>query len=69
MPNFPRYRTDSYRNAIKAIPGIADKVVVDFGCGSGLLAMFAAQAGAKKVWCVEKSRIRARTEKVVEANG
>lgn len=51
-------RTLAYKNAVVQNPSVfKDKVVLDVGCGSGILSMIAAKAGAKKVYAVEKSEI------------
>ena len=45
-----RPRTLAYKNAIeKNLDLIKDQVVIDVGAGTGILSMFAAKAGAKKV--------------------
>ncbi|ODQ80906.1 hypothetical protein BABINDRAFT_160351 [Babjeviella inositovora NRRL Y-12698] len=63
-------RTISYRNAIlKNRHMFKDKVVLDVGCGTGILSMFAARAGAKHVIGVDMSSIIEMAEKVVKANG
>ncbi|KAL8229846.1 hypothetical protein R6Q57_014746 [Mikania cordata] len=44
-----RVRTETYRTAIlQHRSHIEDKVVVDVGCGTGILSIFCAQAGAKR---------------------
>jgi predicted RNA methylase len=49
-----RGRMDGYRNAILQNPDcFKDKVVLDVGTGSGVLAIWAAMAGAKRVYAVE----------------
>ena len=43
-------RTKTYRDAMLKNKHIfKDKIVLDVGCGTGILSMFAAQAGAKHV--------------------
>ena len=42
---------------------------MDVGCGSGILSLFAAQAGAKRVYAVEASSMAANARKLVKANG
>lgn len=63
-------RTMSYRNAIlrnrKLFEG---KTVLDVGCGTGILCMFAAQAGAKLVIGVDMSGMLERAREIVAANG
>ncbi|KAJ8421305.1 hypothetical protein Cgig2_026689 [Carnegiea gigantea] len=62
-------RTDTYRNAIfKYQDLIAGKVVVDVGCGTGILSIFCAQAGAKRVYAVDASDIAVQASEVIKAN-
>ena len=51
-------------------PGAAvqGKIVLDVGCGTGILSMFAAKAGAAKVIGVDMSGIVESARKIVEAN-
>jgi ribosomal protein L11 methylase PrmA len=43
--------------------------VLDVGCGTGILSMFAAQAGAKHVYAVDCSSIIEQARCIVESNG
>lgn len=63
-------RTDSYRDFIYDNKGIfKDKVVLDVGCGTGILSMFCAKAGAKKVISVDNSNIIDRAKEIIWENG
>lgn len=63
-------RTSSYADALVANASfMKGKVVLDVGCGTGILSMLAVRAGAKKVIGVDLSSIIARTQKVIEKNG
>ena len=42
---------------------------MDVGCGSGILSLFAAQAGAKKVYACEASGAAEIARALVKANG
>ncbi|TNN65057.1 Histone-arginine methyltransferase CARM1 [Liparis tanakae] len=44
------------------------QVVLDVGCGSGILSFFAAQAGARKVYAVEASTMAQHAEVLVNSN-
>nr|CAH0099022.1 unnamed protein product [Daphnia galeata] len=62
-------RTDSYRDAIiKNSHMIRNKIVLDLGCGTGILSMFAVQAGASKVIGVDQSQIIFNAMAIIREN-
>ncbi|XP_051148969.1 probable protein arginine N-methyltransferase 6 [Andrographis paniculata] len=62
-------RTETYRKAIFHHQDlIAGKVVVDVGCGTGILSIFCAQAGARRVYAVDASNIAVQAKEVIKAN-
>ena len=62
-------RTDAYRDAIlNNAPYFKDKIVMDIGAGTGILSLFAKQAGAKKVYAVEASPLADVLKEIVEIN-
>ena len=62
-------RTRAYMDAIMQNPHLfKDKVVMDVGCGTGILSMFAAKAGAKKVYGIECSGIITQAKQIVKDN-
>ena len=63
-------RTKTYMNSIIQNKHLfKDKIVMDVGCGTGILSMFAAKAGAKQVIGVECSSIIHQAKKIIDANG
>jgi len=46
-----------------------DKIVLDVGCGTGILSMFAARAGARLVIGIECSSIIDQARQIIECNG
>ncbi|CAI5515186.1 unnamed protein product, partial [Closterium sp. Naga37s-1] len=63
-------RTCAYRDALmRHADRIRGKVVVDVGCGTGILSIFAARAGARKVYAIDASDIAIHAQQVVQANG
>lgn len=65
-----KVRTKSYELAILANKDLLkDKVVLDLGCGTGILSIFAAQAGARKVYGVDNAEIAEYAKQIVYDNG
>jgi len=63
-------RTLAYRNSIYNNAHLfKDKVVLDVGCGTGILSMFCAKAGAKMVIGVDMSGIIEQAKVIVKDNG
>lgn len=63
-------RTDAYRDFIYGNKHLfAGKVVLDVGCGTGILSMFCARAGAARVLAVDNSAILDRARENVFRNG
>ena len=48
---------------------LQNKIVLDVGCGTGILSMFAAKAGAAHVYGVDMSGIVDSAKKIVSTNG
>jgi protein arginine N-methyltransferase 1 len=64
-----KIRTNAYRNAILNNKHLfKDKVVLDVGCGTGILCMFAASAGASLVIGVDMSNIIDQAKQIVKDN-
>lgn len=64
-----RVRTESYRDAIlKNSAVMKDKIVMDLGCGTSILSLFASQAGAKTVYAVDQSEIIYQAMEIAQTN-
>ncbi|PWA39939.1 Protein arginine N-methyltransferase [Artemisia annua] len=66
-----KVRTDAYRQAIVGNPSLLKgAVVLDVGCGTGILSLFAAQAGASTVNAVEASeKMASVASQIAKDNG
>ena len=62
-----KVRNEAYRRALNKLvkPG---KVVLDVGAGTGILSLFAAKAGAKRVYAVERTITADIARDIVKAN-
>ena len=63
-----KVRVDSYQQAILSVVGKGD-IVLDLGCGMGILSLFACMAGARRVYAVEAEPIIEIAKRVIENNG
>ena len=61
-------RNAAYRDALQATIRPGD-VVLDFGAGTGILSMFAVQAGASRVYAVERSTMVTVAKALAKTNG
>lgn len=62
-------RTLTYRNSMYNNKHLfKDKIVLDVGCGTGILSMFAKKAGARHVYGIDMSSIIDHAKEIVKAN-
>lgn len=61
-------RTEAFQKAIKEVVKAGD-VVLDVGAGSGVLSLFAAQAGAARVYAVERTGLASLAAHLAQING
>lgn len=66
---YPQVRTKSYMNAILRNAHVfKGKTVLDVGCGTGILSLFAAKAGASHVYGIDMSAIAEHAKIIVKEN-
>lgn len=61
-------RTEGYQQAIAALVRPGD-VVVDVGAGTGVMSIFAARAGARRVFAIESTPIARLARRIIAENG
>ena len=61
-------RCKAFRDALFEVV-TPDSVVLDIGAGTGILSIFAAQAGARKVYAVERSPVAQCARQIISDNG
>ena len=61
-------RTGTYGKALASAVKPGD-IVLDFGAGTGILSLLAAQAGAKKVYAVERAATATLAQQLIARNG
>ncbi len=63
-----RVRTGAFQRAIDSVVRPGD-IVLDVGAGSGILSVFAARAGAARVYSVEQTSVAVLAQELATANG
>lgn len=64
-----RARTIAYRDSMyKNTHLFKNKIVMDIGCGTGILSLFAARCGAKHVYAIEMADVHKVARKIIEKN-
>ena len=63
-----RVRTEAFQHAIDSVVRSGD-TVLDIGAGSGILSVFAARAGAARVYAVEQTSVAVLAQQLAAANG
>jgi len=61
-------KIDRYRRALASLV-TPESVVLDLGCGTGLLGLLAVQLGARHVYAVDNGSILALAKQIADANG
>lgn len=65
-----KVRTSTYASFIMKNPLLfRDAIVLDVGCGTGILSLFAAKSGAKRVFAIDASDIAEKADAIVKING
>jgi hypothetical protein len=63
-------RAQTHNHTTLSLPySFSPQIVLDVGCGTGILSMFAAQAGAKHIYAVDCSSIIEQAKAIVQKNG
>lgn len=65
---YDRIRCESFRRALTDVVK-RGAAVLDVGAGTGLLSIFAAQAGARVVYAVERTKTADLARRIISANG
>ena len=61
-------RTEAYETALQQVVKPGSKVL-DFGCGTGVMSIFASRAGAEEVYAVDRSVFIQVAQDIVQRNG